>query len=196
MKFNIKEKLRKYVPNYTYHLVRRFLPKDCESVLDIGCGRDSAVKFLDTKIFKVGVDVYKPDIDVSRAKKIHNKYLLINVEDIDRYFKNDSFDCVLAIGLVEHLRKKNALILINKMEKIAKKIVMIETPSGFVNQTEVGGNSYQKHLCGFETIEFEKMGYRVLGKDALRSIRVDGGGIWKEYQLYYGYSCHFSRAFL
>ena len=48
---------------------------DCESVLDLGCGPDSPLQYCHGIKYSVGVEYYKPYLNKSRNKKIHNKYI-------------------------------------------------------------------------------------------------------------------------
>lgn len=68
-------------------------------------------------------------------------------------------------GLVEHLKKKDALGLIDKAEKAARS-VLISTPSGFLkqdkeNEPELGENHWQYHKSGFSPRELADLGYAV-----------------------------------
>src|SRR3990170_2553627 len=93
---------------------------DCKSVLDIGCGDDSPIKFFSRRFYSEGVDIFLPSINKSKKETIHNKYHKMNILAIDKKFKPNSFDCVLALDVIEHLDKKGGLKLIKKMERIAK----------------------------------------------------------------------------
>lgn len=141
------------------------------SVLDLGCGRDSPIGRIKKNFFSVGVDIFKPSIKESQYKKIHDKYIFTDVLQIDKYFKERSFDAVIALDLIEHLAKKEALKLIKKMEKIARKKVIILTPQGFTRQDEYEDNPYQSHKSGWNIEEFLDMGYRVYGLRGFRFIR-------------------------
>ncbi len=77
----------------------------------------------------------------------------------------------MAIGLVEHLKKKDSLLLMKKMEKIATKLVIIGTPNGFIPQDEYDSNPYQVHQSGFTISDFTKRGYTVLGMDGPKFLR-------------------------
>jgi len=46
-------------------------------------------------------------------------------------FKQKSFDTVLCMEVIEHLEKEEAIRLIEDMEKIARKKIIITTPVGF-----------------------------------------------------------------
>ena len=131
---------------------------NCKTLLDVGCGEDSPVKSFSNNLYCVGVDAFKPSIEKSKKKNIHNQYYQMDVLDIGKNFQKDSFDCVLASDLIEHLTKKDGLNLLEMMEKIAKKKVIIFTPNGFLSQGEVNNNPWQIHKSGWDVKEMEKKG--------------------------------------
>jgi 2-polyprenyl-3-methyl-5-hydroxy-6-metoxy-1,4-benzoquinol methylase len=142
----------------------------CKSVLDVGCGVDSPVQYLPKDVYRVGVDIYGPAIQSSKNRGIHNEYFEINVDDIDQQFDDNSFDCVLASDVIEHVTKEKGLELIDKMERVAKHKVIIFTPRGFVHQDEHDGNPWQIHKSGWEVAEMKERGYEVIGISGLKSV--------------------------
>jgi 2-polyprenyl-3-methyl-5-hydroxy-6-metoxy-1,4-benzoquinol methylase len=121
---------------------------DCESLLDVGCGSESPVKFFGKKMYCIGVDAFVPCIEKSEAAHIHNEYHMMNVMDIYPAFPKESFDAVIASDLIEHLKKEDKYKLIEIMEKIARKKVVIFTPNGFLKQRACDGNETPGSLIG------------------------------------------------
>lgn len=144
---------------------------NCQSVLDVGCGNSSPLGKVKKTFHSVGVDVYKPNIDESKKTGIHDRYKLGDVLAIDAFFKPKSFDAVIALDIIEHLGKRDGWKLIEKMENIAKKKVLILTPYGFTQQHPYDGNPYQKHKSGWYISDFTKQGYNVYGMRGFRFIR-------------------------
>ncbi|MCM8802024.1 MAG: SAM-dependent methyltransferase, partial [Candidatus Omnitrophica bacterium] len=62
------------------------------------------------------------------------------------------------------------LELIEKMEKIAKKKVIIFTPNGFLPQKEYENNPWEVHRSGWTAEEMKKMGYKVIGISGWKSL--------------------------
>lgn len=147
--------------------------RNSESILDLGCGYDSPITKLPKKIYTVGMDIYKPTIHESKRKKIHSRYVIDNVLSADEHFKPKSFDSVVALDLIEHLTKKEGLILIKKMENIARKNIIIMTPNGFTDQDAYDKNPYQVHKSGWSANEFNKLGFEVRGMRGLKFLRGD-----------------------
>lgn len=132
-----------------------------ESVLDLGCGSDSQLRFVQGVSKKVGVDAFEPSIEKARAKGIHDEYLIMPLDQID--IPDKSFDAVIAIDLVEHFEKDESRAFIAKMESLAKKKVFLFTPNGFLPQPSYDNNPWQEHKCGWEAAELQDMGYHVQG---------------------------------
>ncbi|MDO9529022.1 MAG: class I SAM-dependent methyltransferase [Syntrophales bacterium] len=154
---------------------------DCSSLLDLGCGSDSPISRFSSKIpYRVGVDIFDNSIWLSKKNNIHNEYIKIDILDVENEFKENSFDCVIAIDLIEHLSKEDGLKLLRIMEKISKKKVVISTPNGFVPQNEYDGNRYQVHLSGWSYEEMVKMGFRIIGIGGWKILRGERGEIvWR-----------------
>jgi len=155
----------------TYHMELEKALKDCRSVLDVGCGTNSPIKECSLKAHTVGVDAYKPSIKTSREQKIHDKYYCIDILDIEKKFRKDSFDCVLALDVIEHLKKKDGLKLLDSMERLAKKKVIIFTPNGFLPQGAAYGNPWQVHRSGWKVKEMKDRGYKVIGIHGWKPLR-------------------------
>lgn len=146
------------------------LNKKTQSILDVGCGQGIPMQSLNEHFnFKksVGVDLFDPYLEYCKSKHIHTNYVKKDVRKID--FKDKSFDTVMCLQVVEHLTKKEAWALVAKMEKIAKRQVIIATPIGHLDHDEVDHNHLQLHKSFFYPEEFEKKGYSVIrfGKKSL-----------------------------
>ena len=154
---------------------------ECATLLDLGCGSESPIEKLTHKIsYSVGVDISEESISLSKKAKIHHEYKKMNVLDIEKVFAPKSFDCVVAFELIEHLTKKDGLQLLNMMEKIARKKIIISTPNGFIEQNEYDNNPFQIHRSGWSYYEIKKMGFRIIGNGGWKSLRgLRGRIIWK-----------------
>lgn len=146
-------------------LVRLALRKallGCESVLDIGCGPSMTMRHLGVP-HPVGAEGYAPSVEKARANNTHDELVLCNVTDLSSHFKPGQFDACVALDVIEHLKKPDGLKLMEDMERIAKKRVVLFTPSGFLPQGHTDSDDLQVHLSGWEPAEMEKYGYEVIG---------------------------------
>lgn len=172
----IKKIIRKIIPS-TPDIIKKLLQKelkDCKNVLDLGCGEKSPLRFLkDDPSFKdlhsVGVDIFTPYILKNiEENKIHSEYINKNIFEID--FPEKSFDCALLLDVIEHFKREDFLNFFPKLEKIAKKIIII-TPNGFVKQDIYDNNPYQIHKSGWTVEDLEKLGFKCYGMSGLKSIK-------------------------
>ncbi|MBL7714592.1 MAG: class I SAM-dependent methyltransferase [Bdellovibrionales bacterium] len=157
---------------YPRLLEKELVAAGLDSVLDVGCGSSSPIRSFSKKIpLTVGADGFLPSIEKSQAQGIHQKYVQVDFRNLENYFQEKSFDAVIALDVIEHFEKPEAIALIQKLEKIAKKKVVLFTPHGFLKQGVYDQNQFQLHRCGFDVSELKKMGYRVLGVHGLKPFR-------------------------
>jgi len=154
---------------------------NCKSLLDIGCGGHSSIHRFSKKIeYTVGIDIFEPAIQESKKLNIHNEYKVMECKDIEKEFRKNSFDCVCAIDVIEHLSKEDGWKLIDSMEKIAKKKVIISTPNGFLPQGIYYNNPFQIHLSGWDLWEMRNKGYRIIGIGGFKFLKGEVGKVkWR-----------------
>jgi len=157
---------RKNFFDFTYHLKKEL--SSCNSVLDLGCGHNSLIRYCDIP-FKIGVELFEPYVEESKKKGIHNQYIKGDITEVD--FEPKSFDAVVAIDVLEHLLKEEGHDLIKKMEKWARKKIVILTPNGYIHNDIVNGNSLQEHKSGWSAEEFRKLGFKVFGINGWEKLR-------------------------
>jgi SAM-dependent methyltransferase len=145
--------------------------KNCKTVLDLGCGPDSYIKYLKLN-YTVGVDAYKPYINKARKNKTHHKLIYNNIAKIN--FRPKSFDAVVLIEVLEHLSKTQGRELLLRSEKWARKKIILTTPNGYISQGEMDGNPYQKHKSGWSLYEMKKLGYRAYGMAGFKFLSLRG----------------------
>lgn len=102
--------------------------------------------------------------------KIANKHfpvIKIGMNELDRFI-DDSFDIIICLDVLEHLSQQDALDAITHMKRIARKKVLIYTPSHFEEKEEqtenhwgMGENPYQKHLCFLDPQKIRDLGFQV-----------------------------------
>lgn len=146
----------------------------CDSVLDVGCGFNSPIRGFSHLIPRtVGVDGYDQAIARSRAAGIHHEYHCMDLMEVGKHFAPKSFDAVIAMDVIEHFEKPDGYRLIDMLETIARKRVILFTPNGFLPQDEWDGNAHQVHRSGWEVYDFELRGYRVIGMSGWKPLRGD-----------------------
>ena len=141
----------------------------CETILDVGCGTGSPLRFLN-KGHLVGVDGFAPAVERARAVCTHDEYFVGDVRNLDELFPDRRFDACVALDVIEHLPKEDGWRMLESMERLAKRRVVIFTPNGFVPQQSKDGD-LQEHLSGWTTPEFSGRGFRVFGMCGPKSLR-------------------------
>ncbi len=144
---------------YLQQLIIRF---GLKTGLDIGCGVGSPLTSLRRIAgFKsVAIDADQAAIDFSRTRNLHDEYILGSF--LSARFSN-RFDVVVMSHVIEHFDRDNGMEVLRKAEDLANHLVYVETPFGFWEQIDNGGNPWQRHRSGWFPHDFESRGYSVFG---------------------------------
>ena len=164
-------KLReKLYEQYVYDTwIKRDL-QDCETVLELGCGSGSPVLRAGYGPKTTAMEIYPSYVAQHNAKK---DYKICFVNDILKWqYPAKQYDAVVAFDVLEHLDKQaiDNFDLFDKMERCARKKVILFTPNGFTENDEVDGDPYQKHKSAWEPSDFTKRGYTVVGATGSRRL--------------------------
>jgi ubiquinone/menaquinone biosynthesis C-methylase UbiE len=108
------------------------------------------------------LEISEQAIIQAQEQCVYNEYINTDVCNINQ-LATSSFDAVVAFDFIEHLTKTDGLKLLNEMERIARKKVVVYTPNGFLPQEAFDNNPYQKHLSGWTYNEMQQLGYNVYG---------------------------------
>lgn len=157
------------------HFFLRKELRGCATVLDVGSGADfSPFRFVPrySGQRRIAVDAFEPSIQRSRALGIYDGYVSADI----RAFANDPankkrFDCVVALDVIEHFEKTESVRLVDDLESLARRKVVLFTPNGFLPQEPYDGNASQRHLCGWSAQELRERGYHVWGAYGLKPLR-------------------------
>jgi SAM-dependent methyltransferase len=133
----------------------------CRTVLDVGCGHLSPLRFL-SHARLTGLDAYEPALEEARKNGTHDEFILGDVTHLKEVLPGRHFDACVALDVIEHLRKEQGQAMVQAMEGIAARAVVIFTPNGFIPQRSKEGD-LQEHLSGWTTAEMRSLGYEVLG---------------------------------
>jgi hypothetical protein len=144
--------------------------RSCQTLVELGCGVKSPVAESTKKIFAVGIDGHLPSLLENKRSGYFKDYVLADLNHLP--LKPNSFDCVAAFDVIEHLTKHHAQMLIENMEEISKKKIILLTPNGFNPKCHLEDESLlQIHKCGWTVDEISKRGYLVFGIDGARRLR-------------------------
>lgn len=142
------------------------------TVLDIGCGANSPLGKLCGSRTLVGIDSHGPALDAARRRGTHDEYLQADVlADFDRVLACRSerdVQLVVLSHVIEHLPKRRGFELLDRLEELTQRFVLVETPNGFLPQGAEQGNEAQRHRSGWFAHDFEGLGYEVCGTGGLK----------------------------
>jgi SAM-dependent methyltransferase len=148
-------------PSPRRHVQRIILNEGLKTGLDIGCGDFSCLTALRAFGFRsTGVDAWAETIEACRKRNVHDAYLVGNFLEMEF---PEEFDVVVLSHVIEHLDRDTGWLALRKLERIAKRLVYVETPRGFLEQPAMRGNPWQRHLSGWFPHDFESRGYNVYG---------------------------------
>jgi 2-polyprenyl-3-methyl-5-hydroxy-6-metoxy-1,4-benzoquinol methylase len=149
------------------HELLEEIPKDVESLIDVGCGRGIVGAM--TRIYRtpkrlVGVDIFRDYIDFCRKYSIYDELHCLDLRKMPLPFKDCEFSVATCIETIEHLPKEHGERLLDELHRIAD-VVIVSTPSVFFRQPEnhVGCNPFQAHVSKWTVEDFKKRGYDVKG---------------------------------
>lgn len=109
-----------------------------------------------------GIDGHQPSLEQARSNRTHDEYVLGNVIRLGDSFPGRHFDACVGLDVIEHLPKEEGWRMLEQMERLATKRVVIATPNGFMPQKSKDGD-LQEHLSGWTTVEMRERGYQVFG---------------------------------
>lgn len=168
----IKSVYRYLFPSYINELEKLFSSLQIETLLDVGCGHDSPIRYVNSlrKVYKFGLDGFQPSIQISKENKIHEEYYCADLIDFSISTKK-KFDAIILSDVVEHFELDDAIRLISNYESLANKIIIVFTPNGFIDQGPLYSNPWQIHKCGFKNNFFIEKGFKTIGVGGLKQLR-------------------------
>jgi SAM-dependent methyltransferase len=161
---NLEQKVSPYLPFSLLNVVWQNLDKrDKASLLDVGCGKGEPMKFINRRrqLFTVGIDIFETALREAQMQGSHNEYVLGDVRKLP--FRQKSFDIVLCMEILEHLERAEGFALLQALEEIARRQVIVTTPVGLYKQDAFDGNPYQVHKSVWSPQEMKRLGYKVRG---------------------------------
>jgi SAM-dependent methyltransferase len=133
------------------------------SLLDVGCGRGTMMDFLRLRrrIYKIGVDIFEPYLKEAKLKRRYDDVVVVDAKYLP--FRERAFNIIIALHIIEHLRKEDGFKLIKNLESLSKNFILFVTPLGHMHIDIVDNNPYQVHLSAWYPNEFRALGYNVKG---------------------------------
>ena len=137
------------------------------NILDLGAGpgRYWQEKKLSTFLSSSGSKVTLFDASVEFNSETFPKGVLIKrvlgvVPQDLRIIRDDEFDFVVAIDLIEHLEKSQGFLLLYEIDRISRGASAVMTPNGFVWQPPSLNNTFNAHISGWHPKELSNLGWK------------------------------------
>lgn len=142
---------------------------DCESILELGCGRNSPILQIGLGHKTDAIDIWQPYVDLHNRNGDYRQCMRQDVLTLD-YPSKPLYDAVVITDVMEHLprEKVEAIDLFALMERTARKKVIIFAPNGFIENDLVDDDPYQEHVSAWEPEDYLKRGYAVKGATGIR----------------------------
>jgi len=131
-------------------------------ILDCGCGIGRwgfLIKSLMPTKKIVGVEADKTYLLPLRKTKYYDFIVQTDIAYLP--FKAKSFDTILAIEVIEHQTKTLGINFLKYVDEVAKCIIILTTPQGFLNTTRNETHKFENHKSGWHASELEQFGYVV-----------------------------------
>ena len=102
-----RTRLGRYLTSRELSFIRKILSKTAsiKSILEVGCGSGKLARLLDTDGYKiVGLD--HAELPLLWSKRNNNNITNVRGDAQDLPFKDDSFDCTIAIQMIDYLQQR------------------------------------------------------------------------------------------
>jgi 2-polyprenyl-3-methyl-5-hydroxy-6-metoxy-1,4-benzoquinol methylase len=157
--------------------ISNLLPDKKIKLLDLGIGQG----YLEQKLKKDGsqYDVYGIDISplaIRRAKhKYKGTFIIGDVLDVERFYKKNYFDYIVAIELIEHIYPYDVLGFYKKISNLLKPngFFIISTPlnEGLRNMKNNPSEHVREYTPEILKMEFDLAGFKILNIDYLYAFK-------------------------
>ncbi len=156
-----------YIPFTRRNILSRSIDKSAKTLLDVGCGNGITMGFINKrkKFVAAGVDIHQPYLAQCKLRGIFTHLYCYDIRALP--FGPKSFDVVLCLQVLEHLEREEGLKLLQRMEQIARKQVILDVPVGELPQWGFDNNPFQAHKSSWYPVDLKKMGYRIRGYDVV-----------------------------
>jgi len=148
------------------------LRNELRTGLDVGCGGGSPLTSLRAFGFRAtGLDTSQDSIEAARRQGFFDDYILGGF--LEHSFES-TYDVVVLSHVIEHFPRDAGIAALQKAESLARRVLYIETPNGFLEQEPKDGNPHQRHLSGWFPHDFESRGFTVFGS-GMKGLTGPGG---------------------
>ncbi|OIP58214.1 MAG: hypothetical protein COX79_00075 [Candidatus Levybacteria bacterium CG_4_10_14_0_2_um_filter_36_16] len=151
--FAARDLLGDHVANVIENLLKK---NKIKTVLDVGPGTGRLMRYLESKGYKV------KGLDISPVSAKYSGAIVGSATDMP--FKKESFDCVVGLHIIEHLREKDGITFINEVHRVLKPngTIFLLTPNyasplRYIKGKDWYGYSDKTHVCFYTPSSLKKL---------------------------------------
>lgn len=138
-----------WLPEEKYKYLK-YIPKDVETVLDVGCGLGELLWILKNGGYEVeGCDF--DEICIEKARSIVDKVKYADVQKLSNFYQTNSYDLVACTHLLEHLT--NPYEALTEIGKVTKKYVLLAVP----NARYITFDERETHLFSWNSVTLRNL---------------------------------------
>lgn len=134
-------------------------------ILDLGCGYGFWGLYLRMKkrgdFIITGIERFTRYVAIHNEMNIYTETYLLDVRDMSNFYYFRKYDLIICGELVEHLTKEEADVLLDKLDSMFNKMLIVTTPLGFMKTVGYDNNKYQIHKSGYDKKYFKDRGFTV-----------------------------------
>lgn len=157
--------------------IAKTINKRNPKILDLGIGQGYLEQFLSA----IGASYQLYGIDISRIairrlnSKFKGKFVTDNIMNIDKHYKNNTFDIIVAIEVIEHISPHQIFRLYEKIHKLLKTngIFIISTPlnEGLAKMRNNPSAHVREYTVPILEKEFEIAKFKIIKKKELYAFK-------------------------
>jgi 2-polyprenyl-3-methyl-5-hydroxy-6-metoxy-1,4-benzoquinol methylase len=145
-----------------FNILRDFSGKNTKKVLDVGCGSGLMIEEFDSLYNMYGLEKSRTAIKLCGKK--HRSRIKIGSLPISIPYRNKSFDCILALDVLEHIKQdKKSLLSIHKLLKKNGFVIITVPAFMFLWSSFDEENHHHRRYTYIELKEkLENSGFKIL----------------------------------
>jgi len=153
-----------HFPFENIHAIAKLVDENSSSILDVGCGKGEPMRILKRKkkIFSVGLDIFIDYLKLCKRSGTHDEVINCDIRHLP--LKEKSFDTIICLNVIEHLPRDEGLRFLLHASRLAKRQIIVATPSIYLPQEAYEDNPYQAHRSFYSIHDFSIMGFEVISR--------------------------------
>jgi len=146
--------------------ILNLIPNNLKGITILDCGFGYGYWGYSFKVRKdgdpvlIGIEIFAPYIEKVKKTGIYEHLIYSDIRCCP--LREYSVDYIIAIEILEHIKREWGLKLINELYNICKYNIIISTPFGFLPTKGYDENEHQIHKASFFPKDFKEKGFSVI----------------------------------